>query len=145
MRLEDVVDLGPGATPDEHASHLPDDGTPKEGGSLAWGLEGESDSLNPVTGRWALSGHMVGSAIFDSLTALDADGNVGPAAGQVVRAQRRQHGVDDQPPGRRHVPERPGLRRRRGDQDLNTYKTALITGAAFKVVDTVTPVGPDGR
>jgi len=54
-------------------SHLPTDGTPKDGGSLAWGLEGESDSLNPVTGRWALSGHMVGSAIFDSLAALDAD------------------------------------------------------------------------
>jgi peptide/nickel transport system substrate-binding protein len=51
-----------------------DDGTPKDGGSIVWGLEAETDSLSPSVGRWALSGHMVASAIFDPLVTLDENG-----------------------------------------------------------------------
>ncbi|HEY5155276.1 MAG TPA: ABC transporter substrate-binding protein [Acidimicrobiales bacterium] len=123
-------------------SHLPTDGTPKDGGSLAWGLEGESDSLNPVTGRWALSGHMVGSAIFDSLAALDADGKVQPVLAKSFDANADTTVWT--------INLKDGITFQNGEpfdgaavtKALNTYKTALITGAAFKVVDTVTQSGP---
>ena len=128
--------------PDEHPSRLPDDGTPRDGGSLAWGLEGESDSLSPITGRWALSGHMVGSAIFDSLTAMGADGKVVPQL-----AQSLEPNADNTV---WKITLRDGITFHNGQpfdgaavaKALNTYKTALITGAAFKVVDTVTQSGP---
>src|SRR5690349_21728406 len=71
------------AAPTGTATNIPaDEGTPKEGGSLAFGLEAETDSLNPATGRWAISGHMVGSSIFDPLATLDADGHVEPYLAQ---------------------------------------------------------------
>ena len=50
------------------------DGEPIDGGRLIWGLEAETDGWNPVVNRWALSGHMVGSAIFDPLVTVDDDG-----------------------------------------------------------------------
>jgi peptide/nickel transport system substrate-binding protein len=51
-----------------------DEGTPVRGGTVVWGLEAETDGLNPISGRWALSGHMMGSAIFDPLAVIDDEG-----------------------------------------------------------------------
>ena len=56
----------------------PDEGAPKDGGGVTWGLEAETDSMSPSVGRWALSGHMVASAIFDPLVTLDANGATVP-------------------------------------------------------------------
>ena len=59
--------------------NLPDDtATPVDGGQLVWGLEAETDGLSPSTGRLAVSGHMLASAIFDPLVTLDADGKIVP-------------------------------------------------------------------
>ena len=59
--------------------NLPDDtATPVDGGQLVWGLEAETDGLSPSTGRLAVSGHMLASAIFDPLVTLDADGKTVP-------------------------------------------------------------------
>ena len=44
--------------------------TPQPGGSLAFGIEAETDGWNPVVNRWALSGHYVASAIYDTLVTL---------------------------------------------------------------------------
>lgn len=55
-----------------------DEAPPAQGGNLAIGLEAESEGFNPVTSPWAVSGHMVASAIFDPLATVDADGNVVP-------------------------------------------------------------------
>ena len=57
-------------------------GEPIEGGKLTWGLEAETDGWNPVVNRWALSGHMVGSAIFDPLATLDENGVAVPYLAQ---------------------------------------------------------------
>ncbi len=54
------------------------EGTPVDGGSLVWGLEAETDSMNPSVGAWAVSGHMMGSAIFDPLVTLDDKGQPVP-------------------------------------------------------------------
>ena len=60
-------------------SNLPaDEGTPKDGGSLVWGLEAETDSMSPSVGRWAQPGHMMASAIFDPLVTLDDKGEAVP-------------------------------------------------------------------
>lgn len=47
---------------------------PTDGGGLIMGLEAETDGFNPIVNRWAVSGHYVGSAIFDPLTTIDAEG-----------------------------------------------------------------------
>ncbi len=53
-------------------------GDPKAGGSVKFGLEAETDGFNPTTNRWAVSGYMVGNAVFDPLAAYDASGKIQP-------------------------------------------------------------------
>ena len=53
-------------------------GPPKAGGSIKFALEAESDGFNPSSTRWAISGYMVGNAVFDPLSAYDASGNWAP-------------------------------------------------------------------
>jgi ABC-type transport system substrate-binding protein len=53
-------------------------GVPTEGGAVKFAVEGESDGFNPTTNRWAISGHMVGSAVFDPLSAYDENGIAQP-------------------------------------------------------------------
>lgn len=53
-------------------------GSPKSGGRLVYGIEAETDGFNPTSNRWAASGYMVGSAVFDPLTAFDDKGNWQP-------------------------------------------------------------------
>lgn len=53
-------------------------GSPKSGGRLVYGLEAETDGFNPTANRWSASGYMVGSAVFDPLTAFDDKGNWQP-------------------------------------------------------------------
>jgi ABC-type transport system substrate-binding protein len=45
---------------------------------VKFALEGESDGFNPTKNRWAISGHMVGSAVFDPLSAYDENGIAQP-------------------------------------------------------------------
>jgi len=53
-------------------------GDPKSGGSVTFGLEAETDGFNPTTNRWAVSGYMVGNAVFDPLAAYDSSGKWQP-------------------------------------------------------------------
>jgi len=53
-------------------------GPPKAGGSVKFGLEAETDGFNPSSNRWAISGYMIGNAVFDPLSAYDANGNWAP-------------------------------------------------------------------
>jgi len=53
-------------------------GAPVSGGTIKFAVEAESDGFNPTTNRWAVSGHLVGSAVFDPLAAYDENGNVQP-------------------------------------------------------------------
>src|SRR5262245_7236116 len=72
---------GGGTTQDTGASSnitLATEGTPKPGGTLRMGLEGETNGFNPTADRWAISGTEVGLAIFDPLAAIDADFKVQP-------------------------------------------------------------------
>jgi ABC-type transport system substrate-binding protein len=51
---------------------------PTQGGTVKFAVEAESDGFNPTTNRWAVSGHTVGSAIFDPLSAYDENGTAQP-------------------------------------------------------------------
>ncbi len=51
---------------------------PVSGGTLRFGLEAESDGLNPVTSSFAVSGAQMGGAVFDTLAASTTDGGWTP-------------------------------------------------------------------
>ncbi|MFM8862212.1 MAG: ABC transporter substrate-binding protein, partial [Acidimicrobiia bacterium] len=53
-------------------------GNGKAGGSVKFALEAETDGFNPTNNRWAISGYMIGNAVFDPLTAIDATGKAQP-------------------------------------------------------------------
>jgi len=118
------------------------EGTPHHGGVLVWGLEAESDSLSPVTGRWALSGHMEGSAIFDPLVTLDAKGEPAP-----FLAKSFSHSPDNRT---WTFQLQSGVTFQDGEPfnaqavvlNLNTYRTALITGKGFEPITSVKAAGP---
>jgi peptide/nickel transport system substrate-binding protein len=55
----------------------PDD-TPVPGGVLRFGLNSEDDGLNPTSSRLSAPGLTIASAVFDTLTAFDKDGNAVP-------------------------------------------------------------------
>jgi len=119
-----------------------DEGAPRRGGTLAFGLEAESDSLSPVTGRWALSGHMEGSAIFDPLVTLDAQGHDVP-----YLAKTFTHSADNKT---WTIGLRSGVSFQDGEPfdaaaavlNINTYRTALITGKGFSPIRSVAASGP---
>ena len=43
-------------------------GTPQKGGTITYGLEGKTTAFCPPRGQWAISGIMVASAVYDTLT-----------------------------------------------------------------------------
>lgn len=51
---------------------------PVPGGTFVFGLESDSDGLDPMANAFALSGHFEASAIFDSLADVGPDGEVVP-------------------------------------------------------------------
>lgn len=55
-----------------------DTSPPVRGGQLVFGLEAEPDGLDPSRSRFAGSGHMMASAVFDPLATLDAGGKTVP-------------------------------------------------------------------
>lgn len=48
-----------------------DEGKPKPGGTVTYGLEADSDGFNPTVNRWAISGVMVGLAVYDPIAAYN--------------------------------------------------------------------------
>lgn len=51
---------------------------PVAGGTLTFAVEAESDGYNPIANRWSISGNTIGSAVYESLTVVTADGDVEP-------------------------------------------------------------------
>jgi len=70
----DTKTAKPGATTDGAGPK----GPPKRGGTLRYGLEAETDGLNPTTNRFAVSAYMMGGAVFDPLAERDSTGEVRP-------------------------------------------------------------------
>lgn len=54
------------------------------GGRLVIGINAESNGWSPVANQWTLNGHLVGSAVYESLTAVGTDGVVSPYLAESV-------------------------------------------------------------
>jgi len=52
----------------------PGGGDPEFGGILRYGIEAEVDGLNPTVNRFAASGRIMGTAVYDALSRSNADG-----------------------------------------------------------------------
>jgi len=55
-----------------------DEGTPRRGGTITYGLEGKTDNFCLPTAQLAMSGIMVTQAVYDTLTEPNADGGYVP-------------------------------------------------------------------
>lgn len=53
-------------------------GTPKPGGTLVVATEAEDNGFNPFIASWDVTGSMYGHALYDTLTAVDANGDIQP-------------------------------------------------------------------
>lgn len=63
----------------------PDDiGDPVSGGTLRYGLEADVDGINPTSSALSAPGLMMANAVFDTLTAWDADGVAVPYLAESV-------------------------------------------------------------
>ncbi len=74
-----------GEDTDSPTSAAPEALTPQMGGKLVYGIDAESDGYNPVSKRFAQSGHTVASAVFDTLTTVDANGKVVPYLAESIQ------------------------------------------------------------
>ena len=117
-------------------------GPPKSGGSIKFAVEAETDGFNPASNRWAISGYMIGNAVFDPLTAYDAEGNSAPylAKSFTPSADFKTWTVD----------LRAGVNFSDGTPvdaaavklALDTVKANALTGAALANMSTITVISP---
>jgi peptide/nickel transport system substrate-binding protein len=120
-----------------------DGGTPVDGGTLIWGLETDTDSFSPMSGRWDRNGHMMGSAIFDPLATLDEDGRAVPYLAESITPVDEQATVWD-------IKLREGVTFSDGEpldadvvvRNLTEQKKALITGQSLAAMADVEAVDP---
>ena len=112
-------------------------GSPQAGGSITVGLEAETDGFDPTSNRWGNSGYMIASAVFDPLTAFDADGNWQPYLAQSFTSSADFRTWT--------ITLRPGVSFTNGEpldgaavvKDLNAVRADLLTGAALANVASV--------
>jgi ABC-type transport system substrate-binding protein len=119
-----------------------DTGEPQYGGSLAYGIEAETDGWNAISNRWALSGLLVANTMFDTLAKVGADGSFVPYLAESIE----------------HDPEyltwsitvREGVKFHDGtdltaeavQQNLDAFRTAALTSAALSNIESVEVTGP---
>ena len=130
------------AAPTSGASAI-DAGTPVDGGKLIWGLETDTDSFSPMSGRWDRNGHMMGSAIFDPLATLDEAGHAVPYLAESITPANADSTLWD-------IKLRPGVTFSDGEpldsavvvRNLSEQKKALITGQSLAGMADVVAVDP---
>jgi ABC-type transport system substrate-binding protein len=121
---------------------IEDDGEPKSGGSLSYGVEAETDGWNPTSSQWAISGHLIGMTIFDTLAAYDETGEAAPYLAESFE-------VDDT--GMTWtIGVRDGVKFHDGTpcdaaaiaDALERFRTSFLTQGALEPVESVTVVDP---
>ncbi len=116
---------------------LPNTGTPKVGGKLVYGLEAESDGMDPTKGRWAISGLMVAFSVYDPLFAYDANGEAKPyAAESATPAADFKTWTIKLRPGmmfHNNTPVNAAALKRQTEE----FKSSTLTGPALRLLSTV--------
>ncbi|MFM8896214.1 MAG: ABC transporter substrate-binding protein [Actinomycetales bacterium] len=117
-------------------------GNPKAGGSIKFAVEAETDGFNPTSNRWAISGYMIGNAVFDPLTAYDATGKPQPylAKAMTPSSDFKSWTVDLRP----NVTFSDGtpVDAAAVKLSIDTVKANALTGAALANIASVTVVSP---
>ena len=117
-------------------------GDPTPGGTVKFAVEAESDGFNPTTNRWAVSGHMVGSAVFDPLAAYDENGKAQPylAKSFTPSADFKTWTIELRP--NVNFSDGTPVDSAAVTKSLNTVRKDPLVGIALANVATVTASGP---
>lgn len=115
---------------------------PTAGGTVKFAVEAESDGFNPTTNRWAVSGHMVGSAVFDPLAAYDENGKAQPylAKSFTPSADFKTWTIELRP--NVNFSDGTPVDSAAVTKSLNTVRKDPLVGIALANVATVTASGP---
>lgn len=117
-------------------------GRPRRGGSLTVGVNSEIDGFLPAQNHWDNSGTIYANTVFDSLTAIAADGTAQPYLAQSVTPNADLTVWT--------VALRPGVRFHDGSPltadvvvaNFKALQASPLTGPATQVVRTVSATGP---
>lgn len=117
-------------------------GNPKAGGSIKFAIEAETDGFNPTSNRWAISGYMIGNAVFDPLAAYDATGKAQPylAKSFTPSADFKSWTVDLRP--NVNFSDGTPVNADAVKLSIDTVKANALTGAALANIATVSVVSP---
>ena len=120
-------------------------GNPKSGGSIKFAVEAETDGFNPTSNRWAISGYMIGNAVFDPLTAYDATGKPQPylAKAMTPSADFKSWTVDLRP--NVNFSDGTPVDAAAVKLSIDTVKANALTGAALANIASVTSVDDRSR
>jgi peptide/nickel transport system substrate-binding protein len=136
---------GSPTTPTKSGS-LPDESglKPVSGGTITYGLEGKTTAFCPPRGQWAISGIMVASAVYDTLTQPTDDPN--------VYAPYLAKSVTGSPDSKTWtIVLRSGIKFHDGTplnadavkQNIDAWRKGILLGFVFKNVANVTTLGED--
>jgi len=117
-------------------------GNPKAGGTIKFAIEAETDGFNPTSNRWAISGYMIGNAVFDPLAAYDATGKAQPylAKSFTPSADFKSWTVDLRP--NVNFSDGTPVNADAVKLSIDTVKANALTGAALANIATVSVVSP---
>jgi len=119
-------------------------GTPQKGGTITYGLEGKTTAFCPPRGQWAISGIMVASAVYDTLTQPTDQPN--------VYAPYLAKSVTGSPDYKTWtIVLRSGIKFQDGEplnadavkQNIDAWRKGILLGFVFKNIADVTTQGDD--
>ena len=119
-------------------------GTPQKGGTITYGLEGKTTAFCPPRGQWAISGIMVASAVYDTLTQPTDDPNVyAPYLAKSVTGSADSKTWT--------IVLRSGIKFHDGEplnadavkQNIDAWRKGILLGFVFKNIANVTTLGDD--
>ncbi len=122
-----------------------DGGTPAEiteGGTFVFGLEAEADGLSPTLSRFAISGHLVASAVFDPLASFNADDEVVPFLAESIEPSEDLRTWTITLPEDVTFHDDTALDAAIVVRNLEAHLESALTKAALSDVATVTETGP---
>jgi peptide/nickel transport system substrate-binding protein len=70
---DETADEADGATDVAEIEEVEENTDPIPGGVLKIGMEADANGLNPTTSSWAVTGYVIGNAVFDALVRYDED------------------------------------------------------------------------
>jgi peptide/nickel transport system substrate-binding protein len=121
-----------------------DSGKPQSGGTITYGLEGKTTAFCPPRGQWAISGIMVASAIYDTLTH--------PTDDPQVYAPYLAKSVTPSPDYKQWtIVLRPGIKFHDGEplnadavkQNIDAWGKGILLGFVFQNVASTMVTAPD--